>query len=497
MKGSPCFIVVATAAVLAVTPARPAGAQSREVDGFLQPPPVSAPPDARPPDPSAPRPPRAQSPKRFYVLSIGINEYRDPAVQDLNGAVNDARRVADLFGRQAPGSTVRLLLDQDATRNNVLSALRAIKDEAGPDDFIVIFLSGHGGSVGGDWRFNCHDSPLVGGELAACLNDLTDLEHFRSRPRKVLVAIDACHAGQLAREVGLRSLMSQPKRHSLTERSNPGSPDEESDPILGRFFRKEAKEAEYGELVFLASCQPSELSRDGVENGLFTKALLEALRGASDADRDGLVTVKELRAFMAWRMDKLVYKIPKLPGLAWPEQNCLSLASLTVDESLPITRSEGGEARDEIVGDDVELYSERALLHRQMGHKPVQRPESVTGTWRTSWPTVGRDGRPLVGRDGRPRVSSLSLTFDEDGSYLSVLRDGKEVVNFASGTYLYESRRGQLVEKFELNYINGKDYLRIESSTDDRLTIYAFPSQAYQPPQKFNFERVKQGEGPR
>ncbi|MDB4930453.1 MAG: peptidase caspase catalytic subunit p20, partial [Myxococcaceae bacterium] len=59
------------------------------------------------------------------ALCIGINRFRDRDAPPLNGCVNDARNVAELLhgGYGFGGSDIRVLLDQQATREAFLAGL--------------------------------------------------------------------------------------------------------------------------------------------------------------------------------------------------------------------------------------------------------------------------------------------------------------------------------------------------------------------------------------
>src|SRR5262249_47467868 len=59
--------------------------------------------------------------------------------------------------------------------------------------------------------------------------------------------------------------------------------------------------------VTFASCMASEFSAEGpaLQNGYFTRALLEGLLGHADANGDGVVTLAELDAYVAERVAAL------------------------------------------------------------------------------------------------------------------------------------------------------------------------------------------------
>jgi uncharacterized caspase-like protein len=62
-----------------------------------------------------------------------------------------------------------------------------------------------------------------------------------------------------------------------------------------------------GGLVVFSAAQGSELSQERADwgHGAFTKALLEALQGTADANRNGEVTITELDSYLGDRVREL------------------------------------------------------------------------------------------------------------------------------------------------------------------------------------------------
>ena len=111
----------------------------------------------------------------------------------------------------------------------------------------------------------------------------------RAAGRRVLV-VDTCHA---------RGAAGRPDLQSLAKRS-----------AAARFS-----------LVLASGQQEESQEYAPARHGLFTHALLEGLRGAADADRDGVVTLSEAFRFAAPMVERLRdSKIgPQTPQLLAPE----------------------------------------------------------------------------------------------------------------------------------------------------------------------------------
>ena len=80
---------------------------------------------------------------RYIALIIGINSY-DGYWPTLTNAVNDAREVANVLKNDYMFDSVITLLDQQATRSNIIHQLEILTTTMKPDDNLLIYYSGHG-----------------------------------------------------------------------------------------------------------------------------------------------------------------------------------------------------------------------------------------------------------------------------------------------------------------------------------------------------------------
>ena len=79
----------------------------------------------------------------YRALIIGINDYKDPKIPDLQTAVSDAKDMAELLIKRY-GFQVNLLLDQEATKEAIYRALRNLASSTKSDDSVLIYYAGHG-----------------------------------------------------------------------------------------------------------------------------------------------------------------------------------------------------------------------------------------------------------------------------------------------------------------------------------------------------------------
>ena len=81
------------------------------------------------------------------ALLIGIDAY--PKVVPLDGCVNDVRLMQSVlienFGFSA--DHVTLLVNEQATRDGILTAFDALVAATGPDDIVLVHYAGHGSQM--------------------------------------------------------------------------------------------------------------------------------------------------------------------------------------------------------------------------------------------------------------------------------------------------------------------------------------------------------------
>ena len=94
---------------------------------------------------AAPRPGTQRLAAGRRALLIGIDAYQ--SVSPLNGPVNDANDMAAFLVERAgfQQSDLRILLDAEATRDNILAAIEAwLIEGTQPGDDVLLYFSGHG-----------------------------------------------------------------------------------------------------------------------------------------------------------------------------------------------------------------------------------------------------------------------------------------------------------------------------------------------------------------
>jgi len=156
-----------------------------------------------------------------YALLIGIDSYPHfPGQLQLQYADKDALAMRDVLIRSYgfPPGHIRMLLNTDATRERIESALSdfADQDKYTTDDRILVYFSGHGQTVnlpgGGEMGFLIPSDADVQFDhidnaapfLRTCVEMETVWSYLQSTPAKhVLLIADACYSGLLAQNRAL------------------------------------------------------------------------------------------------------------------------------------------------------------------------------------------------------------------------------------------------------------------------------------------------------
>jgi hypothetical protein len=250
--------------------------------------------------------------RNAHAVIIGIDKYQDEKIPDLQFARADAEGVYQILtdpelGRIPPENVI-LLLDENATQQNIRSAIGdEIPSRAGEDDFVYIYFAGHGlpfinpksGSADGMEKYLVPvDAKLD--RIRGTGIPMDDIQRFFGyiQSKQVMFFIDSCFSG----EAGGRTFQNPAyqTRHGL---------------LTPEFLDNLSGE---GRLVVTA-CDVNELSIEtsAMGHGLFTHYLMEGLKGRADKDQDGLVTIHELYDYV---YDNVSQHARKLGGSMHPIQ---------------------------------------------------------------------------------------------------------------------------------------------------------------------------------
>ena len=150
---------------------------------------------------------------RLFLLAVGIDDYRDAQIPKLRTPVAHLKQLTDLLRTKSSGLynvAAATMLNERATPAawTVLTSESAdeLREQASPDDLLVIYLSGHGvqDSASDQFHFvtaSADYGDVMNGSYVDCLS-LEDLAPFMDISCRKLVVLDTCHGGAI-----------QPMRH--------------------------------------------------------------------------------------------------------------------------------------------------------------------------------------------------------------------------------------------------------------------------------------------
>lgn len=227
-------------------------------------------------------------PPRMFLLTVGVNEYENSAY-NLHLATVDADAIAKALSEKSGSLFSEVvafsLRDSSATVDELRAAIDEIMAAAGPDDMVVIYLSGHGSTAGGGWYFLTHEIRFTDEEyLRENAFSHRELKAFLKRlpARKVVLMIDACQSGAMA----LAMTRGLEKERIMREFAR----------STGTFVLSAATDAQ-------AAIELQELG-----HGVFTYVLLEGLGGKADINNSGTVEIRELEIYAAGKVPEYTEK---------------------------------------------------------------------------------------------------------------------------------------------------------------------------------------------
>ncbi len=131
---------------------------------------------------------QAASTPQCWGVFAGVSDYR--TINDLRYCDDDARELYGAFSPVWGTSNTRLLVDSQASKSGLLSAISWMAANADADDTVVFTFSGHGSSAGVfcPWDYSSTSTGISTSELANALNAV--------QAGKIIVVLDVCYAGQ-------------------------------------------------------------------------------------------------------------------------------------------------------------------------------------------------------------------------------------------------------------------------------------------------------------
>jgi formylglycine-generating enzyme required for sulfatase activity len=387
-----------------------------------------------------------------WGVFIGVSDYQQKDL-NLKYADKDAKALHDFFIKQfsgrVPADQFRVLANSQATRGRVLKEVSEVLRLAQPEDLVILSLALHGlpDAGGHDLYFLTYDADANLPEDRGISRDDLLKQIARSKARKIVLLIDACHAGAFGSSPTL-----------LAMRSANAADINRMLVAMGQ--------AQDG-IAVLSASSAAERSQEGPQfcggHGAFTCALLNGLKGAADSDGNGLVQMRELYDHTYREVKRLTtgYQNPEIQGRY---DNGLPLAATSPLSSPPSRAGEGRvrgsaaltQAEQELKALEeqerqVEEQEKQAALQRQIEEKKRRIEEKKKQLEVASLPTPSlprQTGREITGKDTAPMVlvPEGEFQYGDNNQRLSLpafYMDKFEVSTKLYATFIQDTRRAQ------------------------------------------------------
>jgi len=218
-----------------------------------------------------------------HSLLIGAGSYLNPRFVNLPATVRDAQAINAILTDPArcgyPPGNVHVMTGPDATAANIRTSLRSLAQSTSPQSTVFLYFSGHGGRAleSGNWRtYLCPREADPDDLVHTAISGDEFSELLAAIPaRKLLVMLDACHAGGSA----------ELKAADGTLVWKAGLPEAYYEALSQGSGR-----------VIIASSKENQFSyiRPRGDLSLFTYHLLQALGGRAAVRGDGLIHVLDV-----------------------------------------------------------------------------------------------------------------------------------------------------------------------------------------------------------
>lgn len=229
----------------------------------------------------------------LWVLTIGISKYRNSAL-DLKFADNDAVMLGEELKKFGGGIFsevfVKTLVNEQATRGNILTGMSEHLGKASPDDVVFIFVAGHGTKniQTGSYYFlpyNADSQNLLFEGLK--WSDFDEaIKIISNNVNKVILAVDTCRSGAI--KVSMRDIQAGEDLAATMQAAT------------GLYVLSASKGGEDS-----MEGPNFKLPNESKGHGAFTYALLTGLKGEANYDSDSYLTITELFSYVSKQVPRL------------------------------------------------------------------------------------------------------------------------------------------------------------------------------------------------
>jgi WD40 repeat protein len=171
----------------------------------------------------------------YYALLIGINEYLNPEISDLDHPISDAESLFNVLSSRYTFEKENMILLRNPTQAEIITTLDELSRKLTPEDNLLIFYAGHGywdekGRVGYWFPSDASRNTTVNWFRNSTLRDFIG----SIETRHTLLVADACFSGAIFKTraaftdapQGIEKLYELPSRKAMTSGILEEVPDE-------------------------------------------------------------------------------------------------------------------------------------------------------------------------------------------------------------------------------------------------------------------------------
>ena len=211
------------------------------------------------------------------AIIVGVSKYTH--MRSLRYTDDDAYRMYAFLrspeGGAVKDKNIKVLVDENATRDRILDSIDELFMTAGKDDIVMFYFSGHG--LKGSFVPSDYDGTT--GEIYH--NEILSRLSRCNAKGKIVIA-DACHSGGMGAE----------SNTGFTMKS--GIADGAMDNYYRAFHQSKGGTA----LLLSSKAEENSIEFNGLRQGIFSHYLLRGLKGEADMDSNNIVTIFELYQFI-------------------------------------------------------------------------------------------------------------------------------------------------------------------------------------------------------
>ncbi|GAA4667113.1 protein kinase domain-containing protein [Amycolatopsis dongchuanensis] len=381
-----------------------------------------------------------------HAVIVGTDKYPQCP---LSGCVHDATDVAECLSLEQYGFDCKLLIDETATRSNILetiSELAYVEEGPAAREFLVIYFAGHGQVLGNSGHLITIDGkPYDPGISLAHLAQL--MESASKIYSHALAVLDCCHSGSAFTWTNSR-------------------------PIMAEDIDREVSGINESRCV-LAACRPEETAKEnGVPaQGVFTRSLVEGLLGDA-VDFSGNVSLLNLYEYVSKSIPASL-QVPVFKGDVAGTVILGSGFEARKGPPIPVSEIQRNIAKAAAFADEYasleqrELFADRSHRLERGALKCAQQLEP-----RLAWFQDTRRRLPDIER--REEWKKLSERFDAFRRNLTVVEENQVI---AGGRVVATLGRGGYGTVFRVDQENGEPWaLKVfhNDHLDDEIMVQRF-----------------------